>query len=121
MTNVLQTEKLNRDVDNLTPLDGHDSLLMEPTSYKSDRKPAQVAEFNAAPSPYEPFRNQPRGRTLTGSRGAGDESQAALIHSAADMGAMAHAHTRSMSRGSEGSVPRGQMRQPTLPNVGRGW
>ena len=94
---------------------------MEPTSYKLDRKATNVSEFNAAPSPYEPFRNQPRGRTLGGPRGAADESQDALMHSAADMGEMAHAHTRSMSRGSEGSIPRGQMRQPTLPNVGRGY
>jgi len=104
-----EAEKLNREVDNLTPLDARNSLLMEPTSYKGGAR--EVTNFNA-PGPYEPYRDAPTDFTRFGPRDSEDN----LISSAASMG---HQHTRSTSRGSEGTSPPPQVRerQPTLPQL----
>lgn len=120
-----EAEKLHRD--DLTPLDARDSLLMEPTTYKqSQATKTPVAQFNSAPSPYEPFRNQGPGLAPSKSRrGPRDEEEAsALMHSAADMGQhyppyQGNMRSRSLSRGSGGSIPPpSDGRNPTLPNVG---
>lgn len=49
-------EKMNRDMDDLTPLDARESLLMEHPPVVKDYR--EVSNFNFA-GPYEPYRDQP--------------------------------------------------------------
>jgi hypothetical protein len=48
-------EKMNRDLDNLTPLDAHNSLLMDNAPFRSDEQ--EVNRFNQT-GPYEPYRHR---------------------------------------------------------------
>lgn len=106
-----EAEKLNRDLDNLTPLDARNSLLMDPTkmpmtSYERDAKHPLTREessdsfSNEAANPYavpmRPF-TPPTQHRRRGSR----DSQENLVANAAPLG------------GTNGSPPR----QPTLPNM----
>lgn len=107
-TSNARTEKLNRDLDNLTPLDARNSLLMEPTQYKSGAR--EISNYNA-PGPYEPYRDQPTKFERFGPR----ESQENLVASSASMGQQ---HSRSISRESGGrSLSGSASRQPTLPQI----
>lgn len=53
-----EAEKANRDLDDLTPLDARDSLLIE---HPPKRDYNEVSKFNFA-SPYEPYRDHPSNR-----------------------------------------------------------
>ncbi|KAJ5750943.1 hypothetical protein N7533_007971 [Penicillium manginii] len=53
-----EAEKANRDLDDLTPLDARESLLIE---HPPKRDYNEVSKFNFA-SPYEPYRDQPSHR-----------------------------------------------------------
>ena len=111
-----EAEKLNRDLDNLTPLDARNSLLMEPmaqqnTAYKggalvSDRKNGYDAVPLRADSPA------PTERTnfTRPSRFNRDDDQDYLVSSGAPMG---HRTDRSISR----SPPR----EPRLPDLDFGF
>lgn len=55
-TDEMMQEKLNRDLDNLTPLDARNSLLMEHRSSKGDDF-QEMSKFNTT-GPYEPYRDQ---------------------------------------------------------------
>ncbi|KAI9675613.1 MAG: hypothetical protein M1817_000979 [Caeruleum heppii] len=128
LANNPAAEKLNRDLDNLTPLDARNSLLMDPSTFHaSPNKGPMVSEHplqppfgsNAkAPLGYRPVATRrdstPMGRPRFGSRDSTDH----LVTSAASMGG--HRHERSLSPPSispYGSPPPAS-RQPTLPNVG---
>lgn len=54
INNPILTEKIGRDVDNLTPLDARDSLLMDNPPRKEY---AEMAKFNFT-GPYEPYKDQ---------------------------------------------------------------
>ncbi|GAB7360814.1 hypothetical protein MBLNU230_g0801t1 [Neophaeotheca triangularis] len=122
-----EAEKLNRDLDNLTPLDARNSLLMEPmgenTQYKGGADSSvykaplvSSAPFNDAKGRYDPV--PPRAESPAGystytddrpSRYRGDDDGDRLVSSAASMGR----RDRSVST----SPPD---RRPTLPDVGYG-
>ncbi|KAL9611961.1 MAG: hypothetical protein Q9167_003401 [Letrouitia subvulpina] len=110
-----EAEKLNRDLDNLTPLDARNSLLMDPAEYKDVKNP-QVKAYpmstysgRNSDDVMRPYRDE------TPSRSWGrQESSENLISSAASLG---HRHQRSSSRESEGVSPPPMARQPTVPNV----
>jgi Transient receptor potential (TRP) ion channel/ML-like domain len=98
-----EAEKL-RDLDDLTPLDGRTSILMQPTGYKT---PSQTRTSRAlGPGAYEPFRE----RGLPS-----EDSNDSLVRSAAPMG---REHRRNGSYGGHGNPsPAPFNRQPTLPTV----
>jgi hypothetical protein len=109
-----EAEKLNRDLDNLTPLDARNSLLMEPmaqhnTAYKG-------APFSDAKGRYDPVPHRPDSPAMTDGSfsrtprfNRGDDGDH-LVSSAASMGR----RDRSMST----SPPE---RQPTLPALDFGY
>jgi hypothetical protein len=111
-------EKMNRDLDNLTPLDARNSLLMEPmaqhnTAYKGAPVPGP---FSDPKGNYDPVPHRPESPAFTErtdysrpSRFNRDDSHDYLVSSAAGMG---H-RDRSLST----SPPD---RQPTLPDLNFG-
>lgn len=122
-----EAEKLNRDLDNLTPLDARNSLLMEPmgenTEYKGGAESSiykaplvSSAPFGSAKGRYDPVpprAESPAGYSFNDERPSrfrgGDEDGDRLVSSAASMGR----RDRSVST----SPPD---RQPTLPDIGYG-
>jgi hypothetical protein len=113
-----EAEKLNRDLDNLTPLDARNSLLMGSARnhYENDPKyplvqqPSEDSFMNRPPHPYmgaTPLRpytpqSQPRSYSPQTHRAmASDDSVENLVRGAAPLG---------------GRVP-SPPRQPTIPNV----
>lgn len=112
-----QAERINRDLDDLTPLDARNSLLINPTDYKDVKNP-QNFPLSSYPSrrsddTVQPYRDEtpPPSRRP---RGAGESSET-LVDAAADMG---YGHDRSVSRRSEGASSPFAMRQPTVPDMG---
>ncbi|KAL2011886.1 hypothetical protein VTN00DRAFT_4604 [Thermoascus crustaceus] len=106
-----EAEKLNRDLDNLTPLDARNSLLMEHRSSKDDDF-QEMSKFNTT-GPYEPYRDQAPRK----SRHAPTESTDRLI--SAD--SFDRQHTRSPSRDSRESrshSPSLDGRKSDLPSYG---
>ncbi|KAK5124538.1 hypothetical protein LTR85_001755 [Meristemomyces frigidus] len=111
-------EKLNRDLDDLTPLDARNSLLMEPMAQRDglDSKAplVQSAPFGDYKGRYNPVPPRPSSPAVASERSFSrpsrfdrDDDQDRLMSSAASMG---HRTDRSVSRSPD--------RQPTLPNVG---
>lgn len=113
-----EAEKLNRDLDNLTPLDARNSLLMDPTkmpsNFENDPKYPLIKQDSANSFMHEPanpyagatqlrsFSPQARPFTPPTHRGMrSDESRENLVRGAAPLGG-------------EGGTP---PRQPTLPNI----
>lgn len=112
------TEKINRDLDDLTPLDARNSLLIDPMDYKDvknfDAKSYPMGAYSGrrSSSPMPPYRDEtPPPRQ---NRGARDSSEN-LVGSAAKMG---YSHERSTSRDSDGLSPPPVGREPTIPNLG---
>ncbi|KAL8805105.1 MAG: hypothetical protein Q9182_002195 [Xanthomendoza sp. 2 TL-2023] len=112
-----EAEQLNRDLDNLTPLDARNSLLMDPADYK-DAKNAHVGEYPmstySSRTSYEavrPYRDATPPPRPWGRR----ESTENLVNSAASIG---QRHERSGSRESDDGSPLPQIRQPTVPDLG---
>ena len=109
------TEKIQRDLDNLTPLDARNSLLMDPVGHR-DLKAPHVTGYPMSTygnrSSYDssqPYRDQtPPPRGWREAR----ESSENLVSSAASIG---HRHHRSSSRDSEGASPMPMARRPTVP------
>lgn len=108
-------EKLNRDLDNLTPLDARNSLLMDPVDYRDAKNP-QVGSYPLSTystrTSYEgsrPYRDETPPPHSWGRR----ESSENLVGSAASIG-RSHEHRRESDDGS----PFPQTRQPTLPEFG---
>ena len=116
---TVSAEKLNRDLDNLTPLDARNSLLMDPVDYK-DLKDQHAKGYplsaydsrtsvDALRTPYRDETPPPRPKW------AREESADRLVSSAASMG---HDHHRSVSPDSYVSSPSAAGRQPTVPDMG---
>ncbi|RDW67694.1 hypothetical protein BP6252_09090 [Coleophoma cylindrospora] len=118
-----EAEKLNRDLDNLTPLDARNSLLMDPakmpmnTDYEHERKEPLMKQHSAdsfrdePANPYHdatPLRSfTPQGRPFTPDTNlTREESREHLVSGAAPIGGRY-------------SPPR--ERQPTVPNVQGGY
>ncbi|KAI9769503.1 MAG: hypothetical protein M1840_003980 [Geoglossum simile] len=99
-----EAEKLNRDLDALTPLDARNSLLMDPTLPQESKKSL------LAPDPAIPYRDS---SPLSAGRRSGRDSADHLVSSAAGM----PQHERNVSGESYGSPPP-MSRQPLVPNVG---
>lgn len=102
-----EAEKLNRDLDNLTPLDARNSLLMEPmaqhnTGYKGGPFSDAKGRYDPVPETEGMYTRQPRFNR--------DDSADRLVSSAASMGK----RDRSMST----SPPE---RQPQLPQLDLGY
>lgn len=99
-TDIIFTEKA-RDLDNLTPLDARNSLLMDPQEYKRNSVPAPFTNRGG----YEsvPLSEQQTG--YTGARQYNDRE--GLLGDAASFGGRDHTHDRSPSGG----------RAPRLPEV----
>ncbi|KAI4127700.1 MAG: hypothetical protein LQ338_003075 [Usnochroma carphineum] len=111
-----EAEKLNRDLDNLTPLDARNSLLMDPTDYKDAKNP-QVRGYPmgtySSRTSYDairPYRDETPPPRPWGRR----ESSENLVSSAASLG---QRHERSTSRGSGGMSPPPLSRGPTVPDL----
>jgi hypothetical protein len=105
-----EASKMDRDIDNLTPLDNHESLLMEPQPYMST-PPRHQRDLSGATlnnPAYEPFRGQGPERSRFSRR---QESADYLISSAASVGGKHDG--RSVS-------PPTVDRQPILPQVEHG-
>ncbi|EOD48514.1 putative duf907 domain protein [Neofusicoccum parvum UCRNP2] len=96
-----EQEKLNRDLDDLTPLDARNSLLMDPTEYKSQRH-----SIIAGAKGYDPV---PMQEGVSKNYHRRDVSRENLLGSAAGMG---HTNERSISPPSN--------RAPRLPDVETG-
>ena len=114
-------EKVNREIDNLTPLDARNSLLMDPADYhdhkgpRVDGYPMSTYKSRTDSEPARPYRDEtPPPRPWGGRR----ESTENLVASAASIG---HGHARSTSRGSDGTSPPPVGRQPTVPDVMGGY
>lgn len=113
-----EAEKLNRDLDNLTPLDARNSLLMDPVDYKDvkDAKGFPLTAYAGRSSvdvlrPYRDELSPPASRGRPGYKR--EESTDHLVSSAASMG-----HYRSVSRDSfQSNTPPAAARQPTVPDV----
>ena len=108
------SEKLNRDLDNLTPLDARNSLLMDPADYKDSKNPQvkgyPLSTYSTRTS-YEgsrPYRDETPPPRPWGRR----ESSENLVNSAASIG---RSHER---RESDDAGPFAPTRQPTLPDLG---
>ncbi|KAJ6089964.1 hypothetical protein N7467_005180 [Penicillium canescens] len=97
-----EAEKANRDLDDLTPLDARESLLMEHPKRKDY---AEMSNFNFN-APYAPYRDAPR-RTRSNS------SHDGLVSN--DFGV---SHARSSSRDSRHSRSSIEGRHPTQPGYG---
>ena len=97
-----EAEKL-RVIDDLTPLDGRTSIMMQPIGYKS-QAPRRLSQ-PAGPSPYEPYRE--RGLPT-------EQPKDDLVVTVAPVG---YAHSRTGSYGGSGSPPPPMGKQPTLPSV----
>lgn len=112
-------EKLNRDLDNLTPLDARNSLLMDPVDYRDIKDPHTKGyplsaydsrtSVDALRTPYRDETPPPRPKW------AREESADHLVSSAASMG---RTHHRSPSPDSFASSPPLAGRQPTVPDMG---
>jgi hypothetical protein len=110
----MEAEKLNRDLDNLTPLDARNSLLMDPsrpmnTAYDHDPKHPLVKQGSSDSfmnEPANPYANATPLRPYTPQHRVMDstDSRENLVAGAAPLG------------GTAGSPPR----HPALPNVGYG-
>ena len=108
-------ERLNRDFDDLTPLDARNSLLIDPTEYKDVKNPQAksypLSTYSSRRSydMVQPYRDEtPPPRRPRGA----DESSENLVRSAADMG-----HDRSASQESDVVNSPSTRRQPTIPNM----
>lgn len=107
------SERFNRDLDDLTPLDARNSLLIDPTEYKDVKNPQAksypLSTYSSRRSydTVQPYRDEtppPRRRA--------DESSENLVKSAAEMG-----HDRSASGESDVINSPSTRRQPTIPNM----
>ena len=116
----ISLEKLNRDLDNLTPLDARNSLLMDPVDYRNAKDPPvkgyPLSAYDSRTSldvvrPYRDETSPPRSARPAWGR---KESADALVSSAASMG---HGHYRSVSRDSFQSCSPPATRQPTVPDM----
>ncbi|KAL8720996.1 MAG: hypothetical protein Q9225_002236 [Loekoesia sp. 1 TL-2023] len=112
-----EAEKLNRDLDNLTPLDARNSLLMDPADYK-DVKNSQARAYpmstysnRTSYDAVRPYRDETPPSRSWGRR----ESTENLVSSAASLG---HRHERSNSRDSGAMTPPPLTRDPTVPDLG---
>lgn len=114
-----EAEKLNRDFDNLTPLDNRGSILMEPQPYKftPPRHQRDLSGVTLNNPAYEPFRGVDQKSRLGPVR---KESSDFLMSSAASFGKKTE---RSISRGGSSyrSVsPPPLDAVPTLPQIDHG-
>ncbi|KAF2478031.1 TRP-domain-containing protein [Lindgomyces ingoldianus] len=108
-----EAEKM-RDLDNLTPLDARNSLLMDPVEYKSTSVPAPFGTRGG----YDPV---PLSEQQVGPRGTRrfQEGQEHLLSEAASIdGQRSHSHTRSISGDRSQSPP--VSRAPRLPEIDLG-
>ncbi|CZT47417.1 related to calcium-related spray protein [Rhynchosporium secalis] len=117
-----EAEKLNRDLDNLTPLDARNSLLMDPTKapmssdvYSSDRKHSDDSFMNEPGNPY-------RGATPMRTTTAGFQAPQLGRPFAPSSGSLYHPDTREDQNLVLGAAPLGGIggtppRQPTLPQL----
>ncbi|KAL8727312.1 MAG: hypothetical protein Q9166_006143 [cf. Caloplaca sp. 2 TL-2023] len=112
-----EAEKANGDLDNLTPLDARNSLLMDPADYRDAKNPdvggypMRTYSSRTSYDAVRPYRDETPPPRPWGRR----ESSENLVSSAASIG---HRHERSISRGSDDASPLPQARQPTVPDFG---
>jgi hypothetical protein len=102
--NSFLIEKANRDIDDLTPLDARDSLLMD---HPQRKEYAEMSNFNFT-GPYESYRDEPK---RAGSPGSNERD--GLVYN--DYGV---AHGRSSSPDSHRSRSSIEGRHPTAPGYG---
>ncbi|MCJ1295798.1 hypothetical protein MMC34_007362 [Xylographa carneopallida] len=102
-------EKLNREFDNLTPLDARNSLLIDPSHGKSSAPGYAMGPYQGSKR-YDPVPNS----TGPGRWGPG-ESVDHLVPSAADMG---YSYDQSDNQDSRAVDAESLARQPTVPDVG---
>lgn len=110
-------EKLQRDLDNLTPLDARNSLLMDSVDHR-DMKGPHAAGYpmsaygtRSSLDVAQPYRDHtPPPRPWHETR----DSSENLVGSAASMG---HRHQRSTSRDSESIRSLPAVRRPTIPDM----
>jgi hypothetical protein len=100
-----------RDLDNLTPLDARNSLLMDPQEYKRSSMPSAFG-----PRGYEPVPLVEQNTAYNGARPYNDDVH--LMADTASIGGRSHSHGRSISGGRSISPP--NTRAPRLPSVDLG-
>ena len=114
-------EKLNRDLDNLTPLSPRNSLLMDPYTSKDGGKRPSVCAYpldRRSSETFRPYTNNSPATNKNWRKHCVTESSENLVGAAVSMG-VGHRHDRNISRESYRLS-----RQPTVPNVsltGRGY
>lgn len=110
---------MNRDLDNLTPLDARNSLLMDHSERKATHlKAPLVSDYpTSTVSSLTSYDRLPayRDHTPPPRRFGPRESTETLVNSAASIG---ERHHRNTSRESDGVSPPPIARQPTVPNMG---
>ena len=106
-----EAELVNRDLDNLTPLDARNSLLMEPmaqnTAYKGGIIPAPT--FSDKKGRYDPVPHA-EGQFTRDPRGRREDDASTLVSGAASMG-------RRDRSASQWSISESPPRQPQLPDL----
>jgi hypothetical protein len=100
-----------RDLDNLTPLDARNSLLMDPQEYSKRGSVRHSRGYESVPLTEQPT-------AYGGARQFSDAPQQHLLTDAASIGGRSHSHTRSIS-GERSQSPPG-FRAPRLPEVDLG-
>ncbi|KAI9781485.1 MAG: hypothetical protein M1835_004289 [Candelina submexicana] len=113
-----EAEKLNRDLDNLTPLDARNSLLMEPGQYKDSAPKGSLASVQHTGTSKDGSEYTSRYRDYS-SPDRRFSSHDELTQPLARSGVRPAYHdARRMSDSSTSSSPPPVHRQPTVPNMG---
>lgn len=115
---IVAAENLHRDLEDLTPLDARNSLLMDPIEYRSSSAKGARA-YAYPPSTYSDETHGDaiplyRDQTPPPRRWGRRESDENLVQSAASMG---RGRTRSARKDSDSISPPAVGRQPRLPNM----
>ncbi|KAL8855628.1 MAG: hypothetical protein Q9178_007717 [Gyalolechia marmorata] len=111
-----EAEKVNRDLDNLTPLDARNSLLMDPADYRDGKNPhvgvypMSTYSSRGSDDAVRPYRDETPPPRRWGQR----ESSENLVSSAASIGGR---HESTISRESDDASPFAPTRRPTVPQT----
>lgn len=113
-----EAEKLNRDLDNLTPLDARNSLLMDPTEYKHSSMRGPMVSASPLKGGYDPVPlSEQQTGLLNRPRFLGDGQEGLL----SDAASIAGRHDRSINHDRSESHDRSMSppanRAPRLPDV----
>lgn len=105
-----------RDLDNLTPLDARNSLLMDPAEYNDKRASVARGPFATSPRGYEAVPLTEQQTAYGGAQAYSDHPKQHLLADAGSIAGRNHSHSRSIS-GDRQTSPE---RAPQLPEFDLG-